>query len=616
MCGIAGVLTGRGAEAPDFEEMLGAMSRVLAARGPDAEGLWVARSRAVGFAHRRLSIIDVSTRSDQPLHSTDGRYSIVFNGEIYNYQELRDELRGRGRQFVTSGDTEVLLQGWAEYGPEILTRLRGMYAFGIWDEEKQELFLARDPYGIKPLYYAEAGGHLCFASQVKALRPVPGVDLREEPAGHVGFFVWGSVPEPWTLFRGIHCLPSGSWLRATRDGVPETRRFDSPVEAFRKFAPKDMPKSEGESDERVHAALEDSVRAHQIADVPVAIFLSAGIDSSMVAALVAEEHHDLEALTLGFDKLQGTPADETGAATQVAQWYGVRQHCRFIGQEMFLAHRERLLEQMDQPSIDGVNTYLISWLARERGFKVAISGLGGDEMFGGYPSFRDIPSTVHKLRPANAVPWLGRGWRVVSSAAIARFTSPKYASLLEYGGTWGGAYLLRRALFMPWELPKFMDAELVRTGWRDLGSLEQMNALARSVDKLPGAEGPQVDFLKVAALETSSFLRSQLLRDSDWAGMAHSVEIRVPLVDMELLRQLAPLRASRFAPRKPLVARCLAKPLPPEIMNRKKSGFTVPVREWMQQDTPGRGLRQWAQYVYRNVYRGALPAMESPAMAH
>jgi asparagine synthase (glutamine-hydrolysing) len=616
MCGIAGVLAGRGAEAPDFEEMLGAMSRVLAARGPDAEGIWIARSRAVGFAHRRLSIIDVSTRSDQPLHSTDGRYSIVFNGEIYNYQQLRAELQARGRRFVTSGDTEVLLQSFAEYGPAMLTRLRGMYAFGIWDEQTQELFLARDPYGIKPLYYAEADGHLCFASQVKALREVPGVDLREEPAGHVGFFVWGSVPEPWTLFRGIHCLPSGSWIRAGRDGIKEMRRFDSPVEAFLHFAPRDMPGSEGECDERVHAALEESMRAHQIADVPVAIFLSAGIDSSMMAALVSEEHRDLEALTLGFDKLRGTPADETPGAIQVAEWYGVRQHCRFVGQEMFVEHRQRLIEQMDQPSIDGVNTYLISWLARERGFKVAISGLGGDEVFGGYPSFRDIPSTVHALRPLNAVPWVGRGWRVVSSAAIARLTSPKYAGLLEYGGTWGGAYLLRRALYMPWELPKFLDAELVRTGWRDLGSIDQMNALVRAVDGLPGADRAELDFLKVAALESSYYMRSQLLRDSDWAGMAHSVEIRVPLVDMELLRQLAPLRASRFRPQKPQVARCLKKQLPPAIMNRKKSGFSVPVREWMQQDTPGRGLRDWAQYVYSHVYSGARPAMESPALTH
>jgi asparagine synthase (glutamine-hydrolysing) len=616
MCGIAGVVSGRGAEAPDFEGMLGAMSRVLAARGPDAEGLWVSRNRAVGFAHRRLSIIDLSTRSDQPLHSTDGRYSIVFNGEIYNYQELREELKKRGRVFVTSGDTEVVLQGFAEYGPELLGKLRGMFAFGVWDEQKQEIFLARDPYGIKPMYYAEAGGHLCFASQVKALRPVPGVDLREEPAGHVGFFVWGSVPEPWTLFRGIRCLPSGSWLRANRDGIQETRKFDSPVEMFRRFQPEEMPKSEGECLERVHAALEDSVRAHQIADVPVSIFLSAGIDSSMMAALVAEERHDLETLTLGFDKLKGTPNDETDGAAQIAQWYGLPQHCRFVGQEMFVEHRERLLDQMDQPSIDGTNTYLVSWLARERGFKVAISGLGGDELFGGYPSFRDIPKTVSALRPMSAVPWLGRGWRVLSKSAVTRFTSPKYASLLEYGGTWGGAYLLRRALFMPWELPKFMDAEMVRTGWRDLGSLEHMNAMARAVEGLPGTSREQEDFLKVAALESSFYMRSQLLRDSDWASMAHSVELRVPLVDMELLRQVAPLRASQFAPRKPHVARCLKKQLPPEIMNRKKSGFVVPVREWMQQGTAGRGLRDWSQFVYRNVYRGALPAVESQAVAH
>jgi asparagine synthase (glutamine-hydrolysing) len=601
MCGIAGILVSDRSEASDFTETLSQLSAAMATRGPDASGLWISRTRAAGFAHRRLSIIDVNARSDQPMHSADGRYTVVFNGEIYNYQELRCGLERKGRQFVTTGDTEVLLQMYLEYGADMMTRLRGMYAFGIWDEQAQELFLARDPFGIKPLYYADGAGSFYFASQVKALLTVPGVDSREEPAGHVGFFVWGSVPEPWSLYRGIRCLPSGTWMRVAGGRASEPRQFDSPADEFKRFSPDEMPKSEAEMQERLHDALEESVRVHEIADVPVAIFLSAGIDSGMVAALATEVGNKVEALTLGFDLLRNTDQDETQTASRVAQYYGLNHCVRYIDQPMFMVHRERLLEQMDQPTIDGVNTYFISWLAHEHGFKVALSGLGGDELFGGYPSFQQIPLTVWTLRATRALPALGRAWRIVTGKMVSRFTSPKYASLFEYGATWGGAYLLRRGLFLPWELPEILDPELVRTGWRDLNSIENMNALVRPLAKVPGAAVAQTEFLRVSALEMSYYMRTQLLRDADWAGMAHSVEIRVPLVNMHLLRQLAPLRASRFSPRKSGIAQSLRKPLPAEVLRRPKSGFSVPVREWMQ-DSPDRGLRHWAMHVYRSLY--------------
>jgi asparagine synthase (glutamine-hydrolysing) len=614
MCGIAGVLVSRKSENLDFSEALTRLSDALATRGPDASGQWVSGSRILGFAHRRLSIIDVDARSDQPMHSADGRYTIVFNGEIYNYQELRSGLEKKGRGFRTTGDTEVLLQMYAEYGADMLPRLRGMYAFGIWDELAQELFLARDPFGIKPLYYAEGAGNFYFASQVKALVTAPDVDLREEPAGHVGFFVWGSVPEPYTLYRGIHCLPSGTWMRATREGTSKPRLFASPVGEFSQFRLDEMPQSETEADVRLHDALRESVRMHEISDVPVAIFLSAGIDSGVVTALAAETGNEVETLTLGFDLLRDTAEDETQTASRVAQHYGLPHFARYIDRPAFMAHRDRLLEKMDQPTIDGVNTYFISWLARERGFKVALSGLGGDELFGGYPSFRQLPFMVWSLRAASAVPFAGRAWRIMTSAVIRRFTSPKYASLFEYGGTWGGAYLLRRGLFMPWELPQILDPELVRTGWRDLASIESMNGLTRPLAKVPGATAAQTEFLRVSALEMSYYMRTQLLRDADWAGMAHSVEIRVPLVDMTLLRQLAPLRASRFSPRKPKIAACLRKPLPAEVLRRPKSGFGVPVREWMQ-DSPDRGLRHWATHVYRALYTRGAPVRSKAAAA-
>jgi asparagine synthase (glutamine-hydrolysing) len=614
MCGIAGLLVLSTTYQSDLTRCLVEITNKMVDRGPDAQGQWISPQTNVGLGHRRLSIIDLDPRSNQPMHTADQRYTIVFNGEIYNYQELRRGLEEKGRRFVTTGDTEVLLQMFAEYGPLMLGRLRGMYAFGIWDEEAQQLFLARDPFGIKPLYYAEGNGCLYFASQVKALLEAPGVDLREQSAGHVGFFVWGSVPEPFTLYRGIRCLPSGTWLVAGKGKVSEPRQFASPAGTFTQFNWDEVPTNQSECNARLHDALEESVRMHEIADVPVGVFLSAGVDSGVIASLASESGNPVEALTLGFDLLRGTPQDETTLAAKVAKQYGLPHDVEFIDQARFVEQRDRLLQHMDQPTIDGVNVYFISWLAHQRGFKVALSGLGGDELFGGYPSFRQIPPTVRTVSAINSIPSLARAWHVITAPLARRFTSPKYASLIEYGGSWGGAYLLRRGLFMPWELARFLDPEMVRQGWQELGSIGHMNALVQPLVNLSGISQEQRDFLRVSALEMSFYMRSQLLRDADWAGMAHSLEIRVPFVDMALLRKLAPLRASKVSPRKSTMVHALKKPLPAEIVNRPKSGFSVPVREWMQA-TPERGLRHWAKFVYGRLWTSPVGELKEIAEA-
>ncbi len=600
MCGIAGIYSYAGALSYDFPELLKFFSQSLAIRGPDADGIWVSKGKVAAMIHRRLSILDVDPRADQPMRSADGRFVLVFNGEIYNYAELRAELEQRGRTFATTSDTEVLLQMYIEYGTAMLKRLRGMYAFAVWDEVERKLVLARDPFGIKPLYYGSRDGHFYFASQVRAMRGIPGIDLRAEPAGHVGFLVWGSVPEPYTLYRGILCLPSGSLLTVTNGRVSAPVRFAAPAQEFSSFDDAERPKSEDESYQRLHEALKESVRMHLIADVPVSLFLSAGIDSGMISGLAAESHDGLEGLTLGFDRMKGTAADETQLAAQVAKQYGIRHYPRYIGQETFLGHRQRLLEQMDQPTIDGVNTYFVSLLARERGYKVALSGLGGDELFGGYPSFQQVPELVHRLRTWARFPRFGAWLRAITAPVLGKFTSPKYASLMEYGGSWGGAYLLRRGLFMPWEAAAIVGREMAQEGWEELASIREMNGLVASInDRRLQADG---DFLRVSALEMHYYMRTQLLRDADWAGMAHSVEIRVPMVDMVLLRQIAALRASQFRPRKPQVANALRTPLPEEIIRRPKTGFVVPVRDWIQsgaEEAPSRGLRHWALYIYR-----------------
>ncbi len=593
MCGIAGYYTYRdGSGRVDRDELVKIRDR-MSSRGPDGAGLWRSDDSCVGLAHRRLSIIDLSEAGAQPMATDDGGLRVVFNGEIYNYHALRAELSAKGYRFRTQSDTEVLLYLYEERGPEMVHALRGMYAFVIWDERKQGLFLARDPFGIKPLYYADDGATLRFASQVKALQQSPAVSSAPEAAGHVGFFLWGSVPEPYTLYRDIRALPAGHTLWADSRGIRPPARFFSIADEFAAAERVPAMSDSREQAERLRAALADSVKHHLVADVPVGVFLSAGLDSSTLTALAAETSPDtLHTVTLGFSEYRGSDNDEVPLAETVAGHYRTRHQTRWIARADFTAERTRLLAAMDQPSIDGVNTYFVSKAAAASGLKVAISGLGGDELFGGYPSFRDIPRLVRGFSLFRPVPVLGRGFRWVAAPLLKRLTSLKYAGLLEYGGSWGGAYLLRRGFFMPWELPGILGKEMAREGWNELQPLARLEATVGGI---------QSGRLKVSALEMAWYMRNQLLRDADWAGMAHSLEIRVPLVDIQLLRDVAPLLAFSAPPTKRQMASTPQKPLPSEILARRKTGFSVPVREWLMQDqgtgSRERGLRTWARQV-------------------
>ncbi len=593
MCGIAGIFSHRPGAVPVEREELLRVRDAMQARGPDGAGIWMSNDAMIGMAHRRLSIIDLSEAGAQPMIMEDGRLRVVFNGEIYNYRALRAELEARGHRFRTHSDTEVLLHLYADRGADMTHALRGMYAFAIWDERKCGLLLVRDPLGIKPLYYADDGAVFRFASQVKALRQCNGIRTDAEPAGYAGFYLWGSVPEPYTLYKDIRALPAGHSLWVDSRGVrPPARYFDlTQVLAAAETA---APTADArERQERLRLALSDSVRHHLVADVPVGIFLSAGLDSTTLTALAAETASGpLHTVTLGFSEYRGSDNDETPLAEIVARHYRTNHETCWIEHKDFDGERSRLLAAMDQPSIDGVNTYFVSKAAAASGLKVAISGLGGDELFGGYPSFRDIPRLVRGFSLFRPVPVLGRGFRWVAAPLLKRLTSPKYAGLLEYGGSWGGAYLLRRGFFMPWELPGILGKEMARAGWNELQPLARLEAIVGGI---------QSERLKVSALEMAWYMRNQLLRDADWAGMAHSLEIRVPLVDVQLLRGVAPLLASSVPPTKRQMAGSPQKPLPSEILARRKTGFSVPVREWLMQDQGAgsreRGLRGWARQV-------------------
>jgi asparagine synthase (glutamine-hydrolysing) len=610
MCGIAGIFAYLDVAPPVDRRELGRMNARMAPRGPDGSGDWFSPDGRIGFTHRRLAIIDLSERGAQPMHSADGALTITFNGEIYNYRELRAELERKGCTFRTETDTEVLLQLYVDRGAAMVDALRGMFAFGLWDSRLQTLLLARDPLGIKPLYYADDGWTVRFASQAKALLAGGAVSRDPDPAGIVGFHVFGSVPEPLTVWQEIRSLPAGSTLTVDACGP------DAPVRYYRVASALGRRATSATCDGAaartcLSTAVHESVRYHLVADVPVAVFLSAGLDSGALLGTMAElGGRDISAVTLSFAEFDGSANDEAPLAAEVAARYGARHIVRSVDRAEFERDLPAMLDAMDLPTIDGVNTWFVAKAAREAGVKVALSGLGADECFGGYPSFTELPRAVRMLRPFHFLPGVGALARRLASAAIRAGVGmhPKAAGLLQYGGDWAGAYLLRRGVYMPWELEDLLPLEMVEEGLRRLAPLTRIGA-ELAADRSLG------DFDRVAALETSLYMRNQLLRDADWAGMAHSVEIRVPYVDPFFLAALPPGSVLGAIGAKTAVADIPRPPLPAAARSRAKTGFATPVGRWMQEATGASGdasfsaaSRAWAVRVWEAGWTGPAVA--------
>lgn len=594
MCGIAAIFAYSGA-IPDPSTLARASER-MSCRGPDGRGSWASPDGRVQLAHRRLAIIDLSPAGAQPMRNADGSVVISFNGEIYNYRQLRDALVKKGRKFRSESDTEVMLHLYDEMGTAMFQELRGMYAISLWDDRAKCLVLGRDPFGIKPLYLADTGSALYAGSEVKSIAHAPGVNLTPEAAGHVGYFLWGHVPEPFTMYRGIRALEPGTCLIVGADGSRTTERFASVPDLLRAA---DAIDGNVSSDD-LHDDLLDSVRHHLVADVPVGIFLSAGIDSAVLASLARETGADVRTVTLGFEEFRGTPSDETDLAGVVAERYGATHETVWVTQRDFALALDRILDRMDQPTIDGVNSYFVARAASHAGLKVALSGLGGDELFGGYPSFTEVPRLVDAVSRLPAAHAMGRLARVFSAPLIGAITSPKYAGLIEYGNSYARAFQLRRGLFMPWELDAVLDRDFVRSG---LGTLDYEGHVAR---ELAGVSTPR---LRISGLEAGWYMRNQLLRDTDWASMSHSIEVRVPFVDWRLWRATLGGLA-RTAPGKELLAAVARPGLPRELTARVKTGFHTPVARWLDQELGARsgqrGLRSWARYVYSRSFGGTM----------
>jgi len=580
MCGIAGIYAYH-PDAPSVDRReLVRIRDAQVTRGPDALGAWYSKNERVALGHRRLSIIDLSADANQPMDCEDSNYVIVFNGEIYNYRVLRSELIADGFIFKTQSDTEVLLKGYQHWGKGLLQKLRGMYAFAIWDGTRSEILLARDPYGIKPLYYSTDGYTLRFASQVKALLQGQLHTLQLDPAGIAGFLMMGSVPEPYTIYSAIHSLGAGEYLLVDGNGIKKTKSYFSITDVWRNAESAPKIATEKEIEQVMDCALRDTVDHHMVADVPVGAFLSAGIDSGALVGLMSEKNQrPIKTVTLGFADFRGLHNDETILAEEMAKLYGTTHETHWVSNKEVEQDLPLVLDAMDQPSIDGINTWLVCKVAHQRGLKVVASGVGGDELFGGYDHFDQLPRWHKNNKLLSLVPGARQiSYHLFKGLVKAGLFPAKTPALVRYGESYHGLYLTRRGLFMPWEISNLIGPDMAKAGLEKLAPPE-------FIKKALG-QMPKEDYAIVSALESVWYLRNQLLRDSDWASMAHSLELRTPLVDIYLLKSLAPylVRANRSPKRKTVFAKVPRPALPDHVVNRKKSGFTLPMEKWIAEN--------------------------------
>jgi asparagine synthase (glutamine-hydrolysing) len=558
MCGIAGIVKKRENGKPSSE--LHRMVETLRHRGPDDQGEVVleAGEWVVGLGATRLAILDLSAAGHQPMGDESGRRHIVYNGEIYNYRELRSEIDDTCGEWRSKTDTEVILKGYARWGKACLERFRGMFAFALWDGDTKQLILARDPFGIKPLYYSAVGGLLVFSSEVRTILDSGLVPRRLSPEGLASYLTFGSLETPLTIIQGIRSLPPGHLLTADlqKEGIKVT------VEQYKEnaFSPEKI-----ESPDALREELEESVRAHLVSDVPVGAFLSGGIDSSALVALMSLV--SLEKPRTFSVVFSERGFSEAPYARRIAELYGTEHTEISLTEGDLLDMLPGAFLAMDQPTIDGVNTYVVSQAVKGAGIKVALSGLGGDELFGGYPTFAR----------ARLAPWLGiipRSIRQGLAAVVGRISTgsrrmAKAIDLFDSECTPRDVYLLSRQLFRPGQI------EILCPGLEGSMPLRYLPRVPMNTDY----------FLSISLYEMGHYMLNMLLRDTDCMSMAHGLEVRVPFVDREVIRTVLNIpSAHKIDGRRPksLLLDAIGDLLPEEVWKRPKMGFNLPFERWMR----------------------------------
>ena len=586
MCGICGVIGIQRSElAEDIaRRMMGALSH----RGPDEDGILVAPSAVIGM--RRLSIIDLPG-GHQPVFNETGNVAVIFNGEIYNFPQLRKTLEGRGHAFRTHSDTEVIVHAYEEWGEPCLRELRGMFAIAIWDARysgttgeaarRAHIFLARDRLGIKPLYYAVTGGVLLFSSEVRSLLASGRLQPRISPDSLEAYLTFGSVAEPSTLVEGVFSVPPGHCLTFSAY-APPAKPSPKPYWVYseavlQQEGPK--PKNLQEAAKLLRPLLEETVRDHLIADVPLGIFLSSGLDSTSLVALGSRFQSDLRTFTVVFPEQRYS---EAKISRETAKRFQTRHQEILLAPDTLVAQLEDAITSLDQPTMDGLNTYFVSRAAREAGLKVALSGLGSDEIFGGYSTFVSTPRAAFV---AGLGRWIPRPFRRLVAGVAVRIAAGdavrKAAAAWRSPKDFPHAYYFTRLLFTPSRIRRLLAPYFESAG--DLSGREypwrvRMRETARQAALLDS-------FTSVCCFELQSYMVNTLLRDTDAASMANSLEVRVPFLDHRLVEFVGRLPKSvKYTPDVPksLLVEALSDVLPDEVVGQSKRTFTLPWEVWLR----------------------------------
>ena len=528
--------------------------------GPDDEGIYVDEKHSLVLGHRRLSLIDLSPGGHQPMAYANERFYIIYNGELYNYIELKEELEKAGCSFVSNSDTEVILAAFAVWGRSAFAKFIGMYAFALLDKETQNIYLVRDPSGIKPLYFAITKEGMAFASEVRALASI---DYLKAPNANwpVFFLAYGHLPEPLTTLQEVKPLCKGCFVRYH---IP-TAKWEMEVFSFFSFIEK--YEDRGEAIELVRQHLQKAVKRHLISDAPIGVFLSGGLDSSIIALLAKQQHQaELKTLSIFFKE---TSYSEKPFQDAMVNQLKCHHHQYLLGEHDFHKYLPEIFSAMDLPSCDGINTWFISKSAKENGLKAVLSGIGGDELFGGYPSFNRI-KTANQLAKLPSL--LLKAGRISGSKKMRRL------SYLTIDGP-VGMYLFLRGQYIPGEIAAQLDIsekEVIQI----LSEQPVMNSIHHQTDKN-----------QASWIELNMYMQNQLLRDSDVMSMSHGIEIRVPFLDNSFVKMVHGICTDikyQGKKEKQLLIDAFKDQLPETIWNRPKMGFSFPFAEWLQNNEMAR----------------------------
>ncbi len=545
MCGILGQVSTTNIDQKIFEKSLLQLDH----RGPDDNGVYVDNNLA--FGHTRLSILDLSTHGHQPMLSDNENYVLIYNGEVYNFEEIKIDLEQRGYSFHSHSDTEVILNGFIEYKEKVVDKLNGMFAFAIYNKESGDIFLARDRSGIKPLYCFQDENNFVFSSEIKTLKNFSSnINLEAK----ILFLLLGSVPEPITIYENISMFPAGHYAYYSK-GVLVTTKYDE-----YKYEPK-IVKPYPEIVKDVNDLLHDSIKRHLVSDAPIGTFLSGGLDSSAITAIAAQYKDNLQTLSLVFEEKD---LSEEYYQDLVVDRYNTKHTKYLIDEKLFLESIDDFMNSFDQPSIDGLNTFFVSKAARESGLKTVLSGVGGDEIFYGYPSFKN----AKKLDFLSKIPFF-----IIQMLKMSH--KYKKLELLQIENDLA-TYLPTRGIFTPTEIADILDIDrnLVYKTIVDLWE-EYNSSHVKVLDD------------KISFFELNMYMKNQLLRDTDVFGMANSLEIRVPFLDKELVDyvlRISPEKKYDQNINKIILADATRSLLPNEVIDRPKMGFTLPFEYWFRKN--------------------------------